>query len=425
MKTISKPHLHPEWIDPQAYEVVSTLQENGHTTYLVGGCVRDLLLGIQPKDYDIGTTASPQQVKRCVRQAFIIGKRFRLVLVKRDQHVFEVATFRRDIRDHENDEELPEGDNLFGTPEEDARRRDFTINSLFYDPVKDELIDYAQAMEDLNARVIRTIGEPNTRFIEDPIRILRAIRLAYKIEFTLEPETRAAIFKQAHTLAHSVLPRRREEFLKFLRIQDPSGPFLKALDLGVLDVIAPTLKMLLCEPKSADMVFKYLRSFHERQWDKDNAVELFTPLVLAYVRSHISEDPSVSLRAINLLEHDGLMELMRNELGMFKHEQTQFAKALQLQSILLRRREFQSKGLKRQKSFMRSEAFPLALQLARKEYHLSGEDLLYWKNLYETYLPELEEEKKQTKTAGKRRRRPRRRRPYRQEGDGNPSSDAQ
>ena len=132
----SQPHLHIDWIDSDAIDIIQRLQAKGHKTYLVGGCIRDLLAGLPPKDFDIATMAPPKDVKSCIPRSYIIGKRFRLVLVKRGSRQFEVATFRKnfspeDFSAEEFPDGPPEGDNIFGTPEEDAQRRDFTINSLF------------------------------------------------------------------------------------------------------------------------------------------------------------------------------------------------------------------------------------------------------------------------------------------------------
>ena len=164
-----KPHLHASWIDPDAIEIVERLQRAGFTSYLVGGCVRDLLAGIHPKDYDIATNALPNEVKKKVWGSYVIGRRFRLVLVKRGEQQYEVATFRRSSKpeDFSEGEEQPVGDNFFGTPEEDALRRDFTINALFYDPIKDELIDYAKGLADIESCTLRMIGDPKTRILED------------------------------------------------------------------------------------------------------------------------------------------------------------------------------------------------------------------------------------------------------------------
>ena len=142
MTITEQPRLHQDWINPHAFGIVKALQKHGHTTYLVGGCVRDLLLGIHPKDFDIATSAKPEEVRKIIYRAYLIGRRFRLVLVRRDDTQFEVATFRRMLSDEELESEDIEGDNMFGTPEEDACRRDFTINGMFYDPIAGELIDF-------------------------------------------------------------------------------------------------------------------------------------------------------------------------------------------------------------------------------------------------------------------------------------------
>ena len=162
-------HLHPKFVDHEAKQIVRRLQDNRYESYLVGGCVRDLLLGILPKDYDIATSAKPSQIKRAVPYSYIIGKRFRLVLVRRGDKQFEVATFRRNVKPEDlppEDEGENVGDNFFGTPEEDAKRRDFTVNALLYDPKSNEITDYCNGREDLEAGIIRIIGEPETRLDE-------------------------------------------------------------------------------------------------------------------------------------------------------------------------------------------------------------------------------------------------------------------
>jgi len=219
-------HFDSRLIAPDTQHIVRTLQKRGFNTFLVGGCVRDILLGKAPKDFDIATNARPQEVKRALHNAFIIGRRFRLVLVKRGDVQYEVSTFRRDVRPDENLEEGMSVDNIFGSPEEDARRRDFTINGLLYDPVQNNLLDYVEGLPDLEAGIVRMIGDPNVRLIEDPIRILRGIRLAHMIRFSLDCDLRLAIQKNSDQLLKTALPRRREEILKFLRLENPALPFL-------------------------------------------------------------------------------------------------------------------------------------------------------------------------------------------------------
>jgi poly(A) polymerase len=195
-------------IDPDALKVLYRLHQYNYTAYLVGGSVRDLLLGRRPKDFDIGTSAHPYQVKKLFRNCWIVGRRFRLAHVRFGMKTVEVATFRRLVSAEElaqvqaeeppqdGDEErdrLIHRDNTFGTPEEDAFRRDFTVNALFYNIADFSIIDYTGGLEDLNARVIRSIGDPNDRFREDPVRMTRAVAMAARLSFTIDPPIDAAI----------------------------------------------------------------------------------------------------------------------------------------------------------------------------------------------------------------------------------------
>src|ERR1700756_916140 len=190
-------------IDPDALKVLYRLRQGDHVAYLVGGSVRDLLLARRPKDFDIGTSAHPYQVKKLFRNCWIIGRRFRLAHVKFGTKGIEVATFRRQVTGPDEPvnpknpepaepsapqtpELLVHHDNTFGTPEEDAFRRDFTINALFYDIATFSVIDYVGGLEDLRAGVVRSIGDPDVRLREDPVRMLRAIALAARLGFTIE-----------------------------------------------------------------------------------------------------------------------------------------------------------------------------------------------------------------------------------------------
>lgn len=392
--------LKEDDIDREAFQIVKTLQKRGFTTYLVGGCVRDLLLGKSPKDFDIATNALPQDVRRAIHNAFVIGKRFRLVLVKRGDVQYEVSTFRRDPRPGEDLESLPSGDNLFGTPKEDACRRDFTINALFYDPLQHELIDYANGLPDLKSGVVRMIGDPNVRLIEDPIRMMRGIRLAHMIHFSLESDLREAITRHASSLPGTALARRREEILKFLRLENPALPFLTSLDLGLLDFVSPHITRLLRDSSQSELFFRYLFHFHEKKLE--TPLELFSGFVLAYYLStHDGEIPE-DLRAHDLLENESLVTLMRDELGMFKSEQMLVARALHMMTLLLKRREFENRGERRRKAIVTNEAFPLALKLSEREYWLPPQDLCFWQS-------ELERHPEATERRPKRPRRPRRR----------------
>src|SRR5207244_2311852 len=173
--------------------------EAGFSAYVVGGAVRDLLLGIVPTDFDIATDARPEQVKPLFRRALIIGRRFRLVHVMLGPETIEVSTFRgADPQTAEKDEHgRVLRDNVFGTQAEDARRRDFSVNALFFDPATEEVVDFHGGLADLKKRVLRVIGDPEARYREDPVRMLRAVRLGAKLGLTLDPDTRAPIREMA------------------------------------------------------------------------------------------------------------------------------------------------------------------------------------------------------------------------------------
>ena len=245
-------------IDPDALKVLYRLHEHSYVAYLVGGSVRDLLLGRRPKDFDIGTSAHPHQVKRLFRNCWIIGRRFRLAHVKFGPKTIEVATFRRQVDPSElppdpvesdqaveaaaetplppdasrEEQILAEGthlakvrahdrlihrDNTFGTPEEDAFRRDFTINALFYDIASFSIIDYVGGLKDLENRLVRSIGDPGVRFLEDPVRMLRAVVFAARLDFRLDEPILDAFETHRHEIGRAAPARLVEEYFKILR----------------------------------------------------------------------------------------------------------------------------------------------------------------------------------------------------------------
>jgi poly(A) polymerase len=243
-------------VDPDALKVLYRLRQFEHVAYLVGGSVRDLLLGRRPKDFDIGTSAHPYQVKKLFRNCWIIGRRFRLAHVKFGSKVIEVATFRRQLAPGEEivqdgvpapDPKLPQAehlihhDNTFGTPEEDAFRRDFTINALFYDIADFTVIDYVGGLEDLRAGVVRAIGDPEVRVREDPVRMLRAVALASRLDFAIDPPVLDAIRKHRHEIATSSPPRVLEEYYKILRTGSSEKTFRWLAELQLLEPISTEL----------------------------------------------------------------------------------------------------------------------------------------------------------------------------------------
>ena len=233
-------------IDPRVLKVLYRLIDAGHIAYLVGGGVRDLMIGRRPKDFDVATSAHPQEVRDLFRNSRLIGRRFRLVHVFFGQHNIEVATFRRRAEAvAESEDPLIRHDNTFGTPEEDAFRRDFTINSLFYDPRTFHVIDYTGAVPDLEARRIRTIGDPEVRMREDPVRMLRAVRFAAKLGFEIEAATRAAIERHREDLLNASVPRVVEEIYRALGIAAAARAFELMHELALFDLLlAPLARFL-------------------------------------------------------------------------------------------------------------------------------------------------------------------------------------
>jgi len=243
-------------IDPDALKVLYRLRQADHIAYLVGGSVRDLLLGRRPKDFDIGTSAHPAQVKKLFRNCWIIGRRFRLAHVKFGPKIIEVATFRRQLAPGEEvvaegvpapDPSTAEGrhlihhDNTFGTPEEDAFRRDFTVNALAYDISDFSIIDYVGGLEDLDARVVRSIGDPEVRIHEDPVRMLRAVALAARLDFTIDPPLADAVRKHRREIAQSSPPRLMDEYYKILRAGSAERTFRALHDIGLLEPLSAEL----------------------------------------------------------------------------------------------------------------------------------------------------------------------------------------
>jgi len=265
--------IDPELVDERAWNVVRTLQERGFVAYIVGGAVRDLLVGLKPKDFDVATDATPEEVKACFRRAFIIGRRFRIVHVVygrgRDHEVIEVSTFRAHL--DSNDAEQVSGnertskkalsnmthavdasgrvlrDNVWGPQDEDATRRDFTVNAMYYDPSVGEVIDYHHGFEDAAKRVIRMIGEPAARYREDPVRIIRAVRFSAKLSalgFKLEPRTAKPLKTMVDLLADVPQSRLFDEMLKLLQTGHAIASIEQLKKLGLARGIYPLLDVV-------------------------------------------------------------------------------------------------------------------------------------------------------------------------------------
>ena len=253
-------------ISPSAAKVCTALREAGFAAYVVGGAVRDLLLGIAPKDFDIATDARPEQIRPLFRRALIIGRRFRLVHVMLGGDTVEVSTFRgADTATAEKDEHgRVLRDNVFGTQEEDARRRAFTVNALYYAPANAEIVDFHGGLDDLKQRMLRVIGDPETRYREDPVRMLRGVRLAAKLGLTLEAQTREPIRSLAPLMERVPPARLFDEMLKLLLSGHASACLRQLRDVGLHKGLLPLLDVILEQPLGERFVTLALAQTDER-----------------------------------------------------------------------------------------------------------------------------------------------------------------
>jgi len=227
-------------IDPDAIKVLYRLVNNNFTSYLVGGSVRDLLLGRTPKDFDISTDAQPGQIRKIFRNCFLIGRRFRLAHIVFGRKVIETSTFRAQPKAVKGDDGLYQSeDNTFGTPEEDAKRRDLTVNGLFYDIKNFNIIDYVGGLKDLESKIIRSIGDPNVRFQEDPVRMMRAIRFAAKLDFKIERSCRKAIKEHHSDILNASVPRVCDEVYRLFTVNASESAFKMLWEYGMLADLIP------------------------------------------------------------------------------------------------------------------------------------------------------------------------------------------
>lgn len=237
MKIFEEFNKHPEFA--QVLEVCKTLDKSGFKAWVAGGAVRDVLLRRRPKDFDVVTDAHPDVVETLFQKTLSVGKQFGIIVVVIDEVNVEVATFRSD--GEYKDGRRPDGV-VFATPQEDALRRDFTINALFYDPLNDKLYDFANGQEDLQKKVIKTVGDPDKRFDEDKLRLLRAVRFVAELGFDLEERTVKAVEQRSHEVPVVSSERIRDEFFKLLKGEFAARGLKLFYQLGFLHVIFPELK---------------------------------------------------------------------------------------------------------------------------------------------------------------------------------------
>ena len=243
-------------VSRHAIKVCEVLQHEGYQAYIVGGAVRDLIVGLEPKDFDVATNATPEQVRPLFRRARIIGRRFQLVHVVFGQEIIETSTFRAPASESQATDENGRilRDNEFGTHAQDAARRDFTINALYYNPTTEEVIDYHQGVEDLKHRVVRMIGDPRTRYREDPVRMLRAVRFAVKLNGKIDPASEEPLQSMAGLIENVPASRLFDEMLKLLTCGHAMDCLQRLRQDGLHQGMLPLLDVVLEQPSGAAFI---------------------------------------------------------------------------------------------------------------------------------------------------------------------------
>ncbi len=251
-------------VDKDALYVLEKLTASGHVAYLVGGGVRDLLLNKKPKDYDISTSAEPEEIRRLFRNCILIGKRFRLAHIRFGSKIIEVSTFRSG--DNENDA-LIVRDNVWGSPEEDVLRRDFTINGLFYDSAKQTIIDYVDGFKDIEKKYLRTIGQPFIRFKQDPVRMIRLLKFRARFGFEIDHDTRLALIESKQEILKSSSTRILEELLRMLESGAAESFFRLMIEYGLLQLLLPALASFM-ETDEGEVIYSFLNKIDS--WNNEN-----------------------------------------------------------------------------------------------------------------------------------------------------------
>ncbi len=403
-------------LDDEAVKVVRRLTGAGHEAFLVGGCVRDLLFGVRPKDYDVVTSAHPPEIRKLFRNCRIIGRRFRLAHIYFRDKIIEVATFRTEARGSGNGDADDGGgasgiiirdDNAFGTAEEDARRRDFTVNALFYDVDEGQIIDYVGGVADAERRLVRMIGDPDVRLREDPIRMLRAIRLASRLGCEIEPRTLAAIDAHRSEILDAAAPRVGDELVRMFRGGAMAPAFEMMLTTGVLGVILPELDTHLRKAgRSASSELQAMRialSVADRRAQEGHAPSpavlfslLLSPILLDGLGRGEVRDPGRRLA-------DRLRPIAQR-LSISKRDSEKIRLVLLAQDKLVPRRQRRRSG----GSIVRRGYFPEALQLFELMTDATGDlrdEARRWKERLDELYPDGMPEPKRRRTPRSRRRR--------------------
>lgn len=301
-------------VNTNALKVLYHLKKGGFAAYLVGGCVRDLLLGLEPKDFDVATNAAPEDVRKLFRNCRLIGRRFRLAHIYFGRQIIEVATFRGKTQHHHPETGMILRDNIYGTIEEDAWRRDFTINALYYNSKDFSIVDFTGGMQDLNNKVIRMIGEPKERYHEDPVRMLRALRLSAKLNFTLDPETKKPIANLAGLLQNVPQARLFDEIIKWFVSGHSFETFKLLRQYGLFAVLFPQTEVILTCEKNLKLLAQGFINTDQRIAEQKplNPAFLFAVLLWPSLQKRIIQGQEQGLRLFPVL-HQAMPEVLHRQ----------------------------------------------------------------------------------------------------------------
>jgi poly(A) polymerase len=350
-----------------AAEIVRRLQASGHSAYWVGGCVRDYLLGREPEDYDIATSAVPKQTETLFRRTIPVGRKFGVLLVREGEHEFQVATFRAeaDYQDGRHPQQV-----TFANAQADASRRDFTVNGLFYDPMAKQLHDWVGGEADLRAKILRTIGDPGERFAEDHLRLLRAVRFAAQLNFEIEAETFAALKACAPKIQTISAERIREELMKLFRPPHAARGLDLLRDSGLLEQVLPEIAAMSHCDQSPNYhpegtVYNHVRLMLEHLTADADALLPWAAL-LHDVAKPVTASKDADTGSIHFYGHEKVGAVMSAAMLQrlkFPRKQTE-----ELTSVVLHHMQFKDVKQMRKATLRRMllrETFPLELELHR------------------------------------------------------------
>ena len=407
-----------------ARRVCETLQGAGYSAYVVGGAVRDLLLGVHPKDFDVATNALPEEVHRLFRRSRLIGRRFKLVHVMFGPETIEVSTFRAGSVAETDEHGRVLRDNVYGSREEDAARRDFTVNALYYDPSDQSILDFHNGMRDIKRKCVRIIGDPSARFREDPVRMLRAARFAAKLEFTIDQHTRAPIADMADLIENVPAARLFDEMLKLLLSGHAASCVRELREAGLHHGLLPLLDVILEQPMGERFVMLALAETDERvrAGKPVSPAFLFAALLWHEVLAAWKKEQVAGMRPVPALHAamDAVLDLQTDKLAIPRR----FTAVMK--EIWILQPRFEQRSGRRPHALVENIRFRAAYDflLLRCASGECEKDLATWWEQFQGASPDDRGSLLQPAEAGERKPRRRRRRPARSASEGEPAAQA-